>query len=150
MGDFIFLGSVIALAVLAVTGAGLLRRRNRFKPASAATGAAESIPLVTSDDVTQGATLAARQYWPVAVRSAANLQNGRDGVVRRLWAGSTSDRTVWRCSKCATINDWSATVCGYCAKSYGGEEKMWECSYCYTVNSWSAQKCGHCDKEYKG
>jgi ribosomal protein L40E len=70
--------------------------------------------------------------------------------MRKVWVESTSDRAVWRCAGCATINDWSATVCGYCSKSYNGEEKMWEYSYCYTVNSWSAAKCGHCDKKYKG
>jgi hypothetical protein len=150
MGDFILLGSLIALAVLAVIGIGLLRRRNRFKLASASTSAAEPFPLITSDDVTEGVTLATPRYAPVTLQSVQNYENTHDAVDRRLWVGSTSDRTVWRCSKCATINDWSATVCGYSGKSYGKEEKMWECSYCFTVNSWSARKCGHCDKEYKG
>jgi hypothetical protein len=96
-------------------------------------------------------TQSAKDAPPRQAGAMAPIHQGRPGeVMRKVWAGSTSDRTVWRCASCATINDWSATLCGYCGKSYNGEEKMWECSCCYTVNSWSAAKCGHCDKEYKG
>ena len=112
---------------------------------------ARSAVAAATNATTESKTRNVEHAAPGQAGAMAPIHQGRPGeVTRKVWAGSTSDRTVWRCASCATINDWSATLCGYCGKSYNGEEKMWECSYCYTVNSWSAAKCGHCDKEYKG
>lgn len=144
MNEAILLASVVVVTVI-VLGI-VIARFFRGRPPKRETN------QLANAVTTLGADARARSQpspIPEATRQVTLRAPDRSAVIKKLWVGTTSDRTVWRCNTCVTINEWSATICGHCGKSYAGEEKMWECSYCFTINAWSARKCGHCDKEYR-